>query len=297
MSFERGLDLYLDHLATERALAANTLEAYAGDLRELTDFLTGQGVASWSDLDALHIIAWLALMAKGGLAESTRARRLSAARGLTHFLYERGLIGDDPLATLEGPRLPGGLPRFLSQEEVARLLAAPDPAKDRGLRDRALLELLYAAGLRISEAIALTVGQVHFQVGCLMVRGKGGKERLVPVHETALGLLKEYLEGPRRRLLKGNQREEVFISTHGGPLTRMAAWKIVRKHVTAAAIPGEVTPHTLRHTFATHLLLGGADLRSVQMMLGHADISTTEIYTHLTTQRLAEVHKLHHPRG
>lgn len=297
MSFERGLDLYLDHLATERALAANTLEAYAGDLRELTDFLTGQGVASWSDLDALHIIAWLALMAKGGLAESTRARRLSAARGLTHFLYERGLIGDDPLATLEGPRLPGGLPRFLSQEEVARLLAAPDPAKDRGLRDRALLELLYAAGLRISEAIALTVGQVQFQVGCLMVRGKGGKERLVPVHETALGLLKEYLEGPRRRLLKGNQREEVFISTHGGPLTRMAAWKIVRKHVTAAAIPGEVTPQTLRHTFATHLLLGGADLRSVQMMLGHADISTTEIYTHLTTQRLAEVHKLHHPRG
>lgn len=297
MSFERGLDLYLDHLATERALAANTLEAYAGDLRELTDFLTGQGVASWSDLDALHIIAWLALMAKGGLAESTRARRLSAARGLTHFLYERGLIGDDPLATLEGPRLPGGLPRFLSQEEVARLLAAPDPAKDRGLRDRALLELLYAAGLRVSEAIALTVGQVQFQVGCLMVRGKGGKERLVPVHETALGLLKEYLEGPRRRLLKGNQREEVFISTHGGPLTRMAAWKIVRKHVTAAAIPGEVTPHTLRHTFATHLLLGGADLRSVQMMLGHADISTTEIYTHLTTQRLAEVHKLHHPRG
>lgn len=297
MSFERGLDLYLDHLATERALAANTLEAYAGDLRELTDFLTGQDVASWSDLDALHIIAWLALMAKGGLAESTRARRLSAARGLTHFLYERGLIGDDPLATLEGPRLPGGLPRFLSQEEVARLLAAPDPAKDRGLRDRALLELLYAAGLRISEAIALTVGQVQFQVGCLMVRGKGGKERLVPVHETALGLLKEYLEGPRRRLLKGNQREEVFISTHGGPLTRMAAWKIVRKHVTAAAIPGEVTPHTLRHTFATHLLLGGADLRSVQMMLGHADISTTEIYTHLTTQRLAEVHKLHHPRG
>lgn len=297
MSFERGLDLYLDHLATERALAANTLEAYAGDLRELTDFLTGQGVASWSDLDALHIIAWLAIMAKGGLAESTRARRLSAARGLTNFLYERGLIGDDPLATLEGPRLPGGLPRFLSQEEVARLLAAPDPAKDRGLRDRALLELLYAAGLRISEAIALTVGQVQFQVGCLMVRGKGGKERLVPVHETALGLLKEYLEGPRRRLLKGNQREEVFISTHGGPLTRMAAWKIVRKHVTAAAIPGEVTPHTLRHTFATHLLLGGADLRSVQMMLGHADISTTEIYTHLTTQRLAEVHKLHHPRG
>lgn len=297
MSFERGLDLYLDHLATERALAANTLEAYAGDLRELTDFLTGQDVASWSGLDALHIIAWLALMAKGGLAESTRARRLSAARGLTHFLYERGLIGDDPLATLEGPRLPGGLPRFLSQEEVARLLAAPDPAKDRGLRDRALLELLYAAGLRVSEAIALTVGQVQFQVGCLMVRGKGGKERLVPVHETALGLLKEYLEGPRRRLLKGNQREEVFISTHGGPLTRMAAWKIVRKHVTAAAIPGEVTPHTLRHTFATHLLLGGADLRSVQMMLGHADISTTEIYTHLTTQRLAEVHKLHHPRG
>jgi integrase/recombinase XerD len=296
-SLDAHLDLFLDHLATERALAANTLEAYAGDLRELTAFLAPQGLRSWKDLDALHLVAWLALMGREGLAERTRARRLSAARGLTHFLYERGLIGDDPLATLEGPRLPSGLPRFLSQDEVARLLAAPDPATDLGSRDRAMLELMYAAGLRISEAITLTVGQVQFQVGCLMVRGKGGKERLVPVHETALALLKDYLEGPRGRLLKGNQREEIFITTHGGPLTRMAAWKIVRKHVAAAAIPGEVTPHTLRHTFATHLLLGGADLRSVQLMLGHADISTTEIYTHLTTQRLSEVHKLHHPRG
>jgi integrase/recombinase XerD len=238
-ALDAHVDLFLDHLATERALAANTLEAYAGDLRELIAFLVPQGLAAWRDLDALHMIAWLALMARDGLAERTRARRLSAARGLTHFLYERGLIGDDPLATLEGPRLPGGLPRFLSQEEVARLLAAPDPASDLGARDRVLLELLYAAGLRVSEAITLTVGQVQFQVGCLMVRGKGGKERLVPVHETALALLKDYLQGPRARLLKGHQREEVFISTRGGPLTRMAAWKIVRKHVSAAAIPGD----------------------------------------------------------
>jgi integrase/recombinase XerD len=297
MRFEQGLDLYLDHLATERALAGNTVEAYAGDLRELTNFLVAQGVHAWSELDALYLIAWLTLMAKDGLAERTRARRLSAARGFTHFLYERSLIGDDPMATLEGPRLPRGLPRFLNQEEVTRLLAAPDQATDLGTRDRVMLELMYAAGLRIGEIIGLTVGQVQFQVGCLLVRGKGSKERLVPVHETALTLLKDYLEGPRHRLLKGNQREEVFISIRSGPLTRMAAWKVVRKHVAAAAIPGDVTPHTLRHTFATHLLLGGADLRSVQMMLGHADISTTEIYTHLTTQRLAEVHKAHHPRG
>ena len=297
MSFDQGLDLFLTHLTAERALAGNTLEAYASDLRELTTYLAVQGVDSWPRVDALHVVAWLAAMSREGLAARTRARRLSAARGLFRYLYENGLVKDDPLATLEGPRLPGGLPRFLSQEEVARLLAAPDPATDLGARDRVMLELMYAAGLRISEVISLGVGQVQFQVGCLAVRGKGGKERLVPVHETALALLKDYLEGPRRRLLKGNRREEVLISNRGGPLTRMGAWKIVRKHVTAAAIPGEVTPHTLRHTFATHLLLGGADLRSVQIMLGHADISTTEIYTHLTTQRLSEVHKLHHPRG
>ncbi len=297
MSFDQGLDLFLTHLTAERALAGNTLEAYASDLRELTTYLAVQGVDSWPRVDALHVVAWLAAMSREGLAARTRARRLSAARGLFRYLYENGLVKDDPLATLEGPRLPGGLPRFLSQEEVARLLAAPDPATDLGARDRVTLELMYAAGLRISEVISLGVGQVQFQVGCLAVRGKGGKERLVPVHETALALLKDYLEGPRRRLLKGNRREEVLISNRGGPLTRMGAWKIVRKHVTAAAIPGEVTPHTLRHTFATHLLLGGADLRSVQIMLGHADISTTEIYTHLTTQRLSEVHKLHHPRG
>lgn len=296
MSFDQGLDLYLTHLATERALSGNTLEAYAADLRELTIYLAAQGASSWPELNALHVIGWLAAMSRDGLAARTRARRLSAVRGLLRFLYENGLVADDPLATLEGPRLPEGLPRFLSQEEVGRLLAAPDPTTDLGARDRVLLELMYAAGLRVSEAITLGVGQVQFQVGCLTVRGKGGKERLVPVHETALALLKDYLEGPRRRLLQGNRREEIFISQRGGPLTRMGAWKIVRKHVMAAAIPGEVTPHTLRHTFATHLLLGGADLRSVQVMLGHADISTTEIYTHLTTQRLSEVHKLHHPR-
>lgn len=297
MGLDRELDLFLDHLAAERGLAANTQEAYALDLRELAAFLESQGLCDWRGLDALHVIAWLAQMAKQGLSAATRARRLSAVKGLLRFLLERGRLPSDPLASLAGPKLPLTLPRFLSIEETRALLEAPDPSSDRGSRDRALLELIYAAGLRISEATSLQVGQVQFQVGLLAVRGKGAKERLVPVHELALTRLKDYLTGPRQRLLKGQQREEIFISTHAKPLTRMAAWKIIHKYVTQTGLGQGVTPHTLRHTFATHLLLGGADLRSVQLMLGHTDISTTQVYTHLTTQRLSEVHKKFHPRA
>ncbi|MBV1751654.1 MAG: tyrosine-type recombinase/integrase, partial [Desulfarculus sp.] len=174
---------------------------------------------------------------------------------------------------------------------------APDPLSDLGRRNRAMLELMYAAGLRVSEVISLGVGDVQFQVGCLLVHGKGDKERLVPVHETALKVLKDYLEGPRTRLLKGKRREEVFLNNRGDGLSRMGLWKIIHKHLQKAGINGPVTPHTLRHTFATHLLEGGADLRSVQLMLGHSDISTTQVYTHVTRQRLVEVHRRHHPRG
>jgi len=227
----------------------------------------------------------------------TRARRLSAARGLCKYLHQEGLLGDDPLATLDGPGLPGGLPFFLSPGQVRGLLAAPDPHSDLGARDQALLELMYAAGLRISEAAALEVGDVQFQVGLLCVRGKGSKERLVPVHQKALEVLKTYLEGPRARLLRQARREQVFLNRNGGPLSRMGLWKILRKYFVMAGLPPEVTPHTLRHTFATHLMEGGADLRSVQLMLGHADIATTQVYTHVSRARLSQVHKDHHPRG
>lgn len=292
-----AVDRYLAHLAAERGLAANSVLAYAEDLADLTGFLLQEGVSAWDQVESVHVVAFLAHAAQKGLSPRTRARRLSTVRGLVAYLLRRGEVGRDPLAGLVGPRLPSGLPYFLSREEVERLLAAPDLLSDLGRRDRAILELMYAAGLRVSEVTTLGVGNVQFQVGCLLVHGKGDKERLVPVHETALKVLGEYLEGPRGRLLKGKRREEVFLNNRGDPLSRMGLWKIIHKHLQKAGINGPVTPHTLRHTFATHLLEGGADLRSVQLMLGHSDISTTQVYTHVTRQRLVEVHRRHHPRG
>ena len=294
---DQDLDQYLTHLAAERGLSGNTLEAYADDLRQVSEYLREQGVQDWREVDALHLVGYLAQAGRQGLSARTRARRLSAVRGLFRFMRERFLLPGDPLASLKGPHLPSGLPYFLSQEEMERLLAAPPADTDLGLRDRALLEVIYAAGLRVSEAITLGVGDIQFQVGCLTVRGKGGKERLVPVNQIALDRLKEYLEGPRGRLLKGKRREEVFVNARGGALSRMGAWKILKKNVLAAGIKARVTPHTLRHSFATHLLEGGADLRSVQLLLGHADISTTQVYTHVSRQRLIEVHRRFHPRG
>ncbi|MFH1035303.1 MAG: site-specific tyrosine recombinase XerD [Pseudomonadota bacterium] len=294
---DQDLDLYLGHLASERGLSANTLAAYSQDLGGLSAYLLEQGVTAWGQVDALHLLGYLALANRQGLSARTRARRLSSARGLSKFLYQEGLIKDDPLATLDGPSLPGGLPHFLSPQEVERLLEAPDPATDLGARDRVMLELMYAAGLRISEVLSLGVGDVQFQVGILSVRGKGSKERLVPVHQKALDALKAYLEGPRARLLGQGRRDEVFLNKDGGRLSRMGAWKLLHKYFLKAGLPAGVTPHTLRHTFATHLLEGGADLRSVQLMLGHADIATTQIYTHVSRARLSQVHRRHHPRG
>lgn len=294
---EQGLDLYLTFLATVRGLSANTVAAYSEDLTDIAAFMDGQGLEDWSGLDSLHVVAYLGQAKKRGLAPRTLARRLSSLRGMLKFMLQEGLLASNPLAGLTGPKTPDGLPHFLSRQEVESLLNTPDPETDLGLRDRAMLELMYAAGLRASEVITLGAGDVQFQVGCLVVRGKGSKERLVPVHQTALDVLSAYLEGPRERLRKGKHREEVFLNARGGALSRMGLWKILRKHVLAAGIKGQVSPHTLRHTFATHLLEGGADLRSVQLMLGHSDISTTEIYTHVDRKRLSQIHKKYHPRG
>jgi integrase/recombinase XerD len=294
---DQGLDGYLTFLATVRGLSANTVAAYSDDLIDIAKYMARQGVEDWSELDSLHVIAYLGRSKKRGLAARSLARRLSSLRGMIKFMLQEGLLERNPLSGMSGPKTPDGLPNFLSRAEVDRLLNAPDPESDLGIRDRAMLELMYAAGLRASEVITLGVGDVQFQVGCLVVRGKGSKERLVPVHQTALDALRAYLEGPRERLRKDKQREEVFLNARGGPLSRMGLWKILRKHVLAAGIKGHVSPHTLRHTFATHLLEGGADLRSVQMMLGHADISTTEVYTHVDRKRLSQVHKKYHPRG
>ena len=294
---DQGLDGYLTFLATVRGLSANTVAAYSDDLIDIAKFMADQGVRAWPELDSLHVVAYLSQSKKLGLAPRTLTRRLSSLRGMIKFMLQEGLLESNPLSGMSGPKAPDGLPHFLSRQEVDSLLDAPDQESDLGLRDRAMLELMYAAGLRASEVITLGVGDVQFQVGCLVVRGKGSKERLVPMHQSALDILQTYLQGPRERLRKEKQREEVFLNARGGPLSRMGLWKILRKHVLAAGLKTHVSPHTLRHTFATHLLEGGADLRSVQMMLGHADISTTEVYTHVDRKRLSQVHKKYHPRG
>ena len=293
----RQIDGFVESLTTERGLSANTVSAYAEDLASVSQYLEEQGVDDFKKMDALHVVGYLAQVSQEGLAPRTRARRLSALRGLARYLREQGVLDSDPLAGLSGPKLSRGLPYFLSREEMERLLAAPDVTTDLGARDRAILETMYAAGLRVSEMTGLGVGDIQFQVGCLLVRGKGGKQRLTPLNQPALDALTAYLEGPRGRLLRGKSRDVVFVNNRGGPLSRMGAWKILRKYVLQVGITGHVTPHTLRHTFATHLLEGGADLRSVQLMLGHADISTTEIYTHVTRERLLEIHHRYHPRG
>lgn len=285
------------HLATERGLSGNTLSAYADDLAHIATFLENNGVHNWPELDTLHALAYLAQSQQQGLAASTRARRLSAWRGFIRFLLLEKQITKDPLAELSGPNRQEHLPEFLSREEVLKLLDAPDPATDLGLRDRALLEMMYAAGLRVSELINLEMGWVQFQVGCLMVRGKGSKERLVPVHQTALQRLSQYLEGPRLRLLNGARQEVVFVNNRGGKLSRMGVWKLLQKYALKAGLYTKISPHTLRHTFATHLLEGGADLRSLQLMLGHSDISTTQVYTHISQGHLTQVHNKFHPRG
>lgn len=292
------LDDYLAQLGAERGLSDNTVQAYAGDLGDLTAYLHEAGVDDWTRVDELHLVGWLSGMARKGLAERSRARRLSAARGLFKHLMITGRLSKDPSAELGGPRPIKGLPRFLSRDEVETLLDTPPADTDLGVRDRAMLELMYAAGLRVSEVTGLKVGQVQTQIGLLTVRGKGGKERLVPVHQTALNRLDDYLTGPRGRLLRDRQCEEVFVSWRGeSPLSRMSVLRMLNKYTALAGLTGHITPHTLRHTFATHLLEGGADLRSVQMLLGHADISTTEVYTHVSRQRLIEVHRRYHPRG
>ncbi len=225
-----GVDLYLEHLAAERGLSSHTLAAYGQDLASLCDYLAASGAQSWPRVSEVHLLAWLAAQGRAGASPRSRARRLSAARGLMRFLVAAGVLAVDPAANLAGPKLPGGLPRFLSPAEMERLLEAPDPKSDLGLRDRALLEVLYAAGLRVSELTGLGVGDIQRQVGVLSVTGKGSKQRLVPLNQTALERLEVYLAGPRGRLLKGRQAEQVFLNRRGRPLTRQGVFYLVRKH-------------------------------------------------------------------
>ncbi len=288
---------YLHYLSVEKGLAPLTLEAYGRDLGRAIALLTDQGVAAWTSVDRSHLRACLAALHRLGLSPRTAARTVTTLRGLYRFLLREGRATADPTAALESPRPTLRLPHALPADDVERLLACSLGAAPRALRDEAMIELLYATGMRVSELVALRVGDVNFEVGYVTPLGKGNKVRIVPIGDAGREKLSRYLGPPRDALLGGRPSPHVFISTRGAAMTRQRFWQILRRYARRAGITRAFSPHTLRHSFATHLLTRGADLRSVQAMLGHAQITTTQIYTHVTRERLKALHQELHPRG
>jgi len=294
----RLVDAFLDALWMERGLSAHTLAAYRRDVLGLNRWCaerTGRGLLGVGRED---LLAFLAHRHSEGLSARSVARLLSSLRQFYRYQLREGRLAADPTALIESPRLGRPLPNSLSEREVENLLRAPELATPEGLRDRAMLEFLYATGLRVSELVCLEMGQVNRSHGVVRTVGKGGKERLVPVGEQALAWLERYLESARPRLLRrGVDCPAVFVTNRRRPLTRQTFWYAVKRHARRAGIVRPISPHTLRHAFATHLLNHGADLRVVQMLLGHSDLGTTQIYTHVARARLNELHRRHHPRG
>lgn len=289
------IDLFLNYLSVERGLSPNTLAAYAADINDLHLFLQKSGIGSWREVSGDNISGYIQSLGSD-FSPRSRARRLAAFRSFFKFLERREAISGNPAALVHSPRLSASLPKVLASEEIESLLGRPDQATSLGQRDRAMFELLYACGLRVSELASLQVRQVFLEPGYLVVFGKGEKERLVPMGQFAADALEAYLRSGRPALLKKGSASEVFINARGQKISRQGIWKIIKQHALRAGITRNITPHMLRHSFATHLLENGADLRSLQVMLGHADISTTQIYTHVARERLKEIHRKYHPR-
>ncbi len=288
------IDRHLDDLWLSRALAANTLAAYRQDLTAFARWLAPRRL---EDARASDMFGYLGHRHESGFHARSTARLVSCLRGFYLALVERGVLQTDPTAQLEHPKLGRPLPKGITEAEVDALLGAPDVEHPLGLRDRAMLELLYATGLRISELVALRLGMVNTRQGVVRVLGKGGRERLVPIGDEALAWLGRYVTDGRQQLTRGAPTDVLFPSLRGREMARQTFWHAIKKYVALAGIVRNVSPHTLRHAFATHLINHGADLRAVQMMLGHADLSTTQIYTHVAQSRLKAVHSAHHPRG
>ena len=292
------LDRFADGLWLADGLARNTLESYRRDVAGFAAWLgesNGKSLAEAAPADLQRHLAWQVEVRRA--KPRTTGRLVSSLKRFYRFARDEGLRTDDPTGDLEAPRIGRSLPKAISEAEVEALLSAPDTATAQGLRDRAMLETLYASGLRVSELVGLKVVQVSLQQGVVRVLGKGAKERLTPLGEEASDWVSRYQREGRGELLGAHKSDALFVTARGGPMTRQAFWGLVKRHAATAGIRVAISPHTLRHAFATHLINHGADLRVVQLLLGHADISTTQIYTHVARERLKSLHRKHHPRG
>lgn len=300
MSVEKAsglVDEFCDALWLEDGLAKNTLEAYRRDLNQLAAWLAKQHGKDLSRATHVDLLGYLAFRVKGRAKATTTGRQLSSLKRFYRYLLRQGRIKGDPTLKIEAPKLPRPLPKSLTEDDVEHLLAAPRVEKALGLRDKAMLETLYASGLRVSELVGLKLSQVSQDMGVVRVLGKGSKERLVPLGEEALAWIRRYLEEGRPELLAGRAGDDLFVTARGAAMTRQMFWHLLRGYARRAGLRKPISPHTLRHAFATHLLNHGADLRVVQLLLGHSDISTTQIYTHVARERLKQLHAKHHPRG
>lgn len=290
------LDEFLNYLTIEKRLAANTIESYSRDIVCFLDFISSSGIKNITQVKIDTIRSHLKYLMEQKLSSTSRARHLASIRSFYKFLTSEKQIEEDPTTHIESPKLWNRIPKTLTIKEVDLLLNQPDTKTLIGVRNRAMLEILYATGLRVSELVSLRTNDINLQSGFIITLGKGSKERIVPIGESARSKTEEYLNITRPQLLKGNNIPILFISRLGKKMTRQAFWKIIKKYSLTAGIKKDISPHLLRHSFATHLLAGGADIRAVQQMLGHADISTTQVYTHIVKDRLREVYDKHHPR-
>lgn len=297
--FEKYLQDYLNYLSVEKGLCENTILSYQKDIEQFNKYLANTEDQSYQDIKTNNITNFLLYLKKKNILSSSIARKLVAIKGIFKFLIMENIITNNPTETIESPKIDTKLPRYLTHLEVEKLLQQPDTKKVIGIRDKAMLETLYATGIRVSELISIDIRNVNLDVGFVKVLGKGYKERIIPIGSVAIKHLKEYIREPRIILIKNKSCSTniLFITIRGKIFTRQGFWKIIKHYAQRAKLSRDISPHVLRHSFATHLLANDADLRVVQELLGHADISTTQIYTHINKERMKEIHKRYHPRG
>lgn len=291
------IDSFLTYLTAVKGLSKNTLESYGRDILKLAVFLEGKNITRIDQVDYKHILDFLTYLKEQGLNPRSTSRTLISIRQFFKFLLTEKFIESDPTFLIRTPKTKRVLPEALSLEDVEKLLSSPDESSPEGIRDKSMLELLYATGTRVSELVELRLNDVNFELGYIIAYGKGSKQRIVPIGEKAKIKLREYLDTSRPKLLKSRTSPHLFVTRLGRKMTRQGFWKVIKAYSRKSGLTKKISPHTLRHSFATHLLERGADLRAIQVMLGHSDISTTQIYTHVERERLKEVHKKYHPRS